>query len=117
MFNFTLTQKYKNMLKFKEKSALVLLSCFFVVICGSGHSQKIDSCYAQGQQIINDSIPCCSGLTAVTEVDTNHKYCERKMSNGTIYMIWGLSLLFPFVLLLFAIFGIRNKLNKKKLSS
>lgn len=75
---------------------------------------KSDSCYGKGKEVLDARIPCCQGLEVLTEVGTNKKFCDIKPGASSAWWVWGMVLIFPIFLLVFIIFGIRNKLAAKK---
>lgn len=80
---------------------------------GYGKNQR-DSCYRIGQQVVDSTCPCCKGLKKYTEKGTNKVFCDAEITGKSRTYLWISILAFPFMLLIFLIFGIRNKLKKQR---
>lgn len=107
-------QKYKNMFKIKGFYLFRLLMLFLVYQPLAAQNKDTVQCYQQGQQVLDKSIPCCEGLDRLTEVDTHKVFCDQKPSASSAWFVWGMVLIFPLFLLVFIIFGIRNKMAHRK---
>ena len=76
-------------------------------------SPKIE-CYSRGKEKVDSLIPCCKGLQQVTEVKTKKCFCDKPANESSKTMVWISLFAFPIVLLIIIIFGIRNKIIKKR---
>lgn len=94
------------------------LFCLFVLslVYQPVAAQKKDSvaCYGQGKEALDKSIPCCPGLQRLTERDTHKIFCDAPPEPASAFLTWTLILIFPGFLLVFLIFGIRNKMALRK---
>jgi len=109
-----LFQKYKNMFKIKGFSLFCLFMLSLAYQPLAAKNEDTVHCYTQGQQVLDSTMPCCNGLEKLTEVDTHKVFCDQKPSASSAYFVWGMVLIFPFFLLVFLIFGIRNKMAHRK---
>jgi hypothetical protein len=72
-------------------------------------------CFERGELVTDSITPCCDGkLVRVTEVGTNNVYCDVEVTEGTVWQVWIMILMFPVFLLIIAIFGIRNRIKLKQ---
>jgi hypothetical protein len=94
------------------------LFCLFILLLVyqplAAQNKDSVKCYGVGQEVLDRSIPCCEGLDPLTEMDTKKVFCDKKPGSSSAYFAWGLILIFPLFLLVFVIFGIRNKMAHRK---
>lgn len=81
---------------------------------GTAIKMRKDTCYPMGAEVKDISIPCCPGLEKFTEVDTHRIFCDVNPGESSVVWIWTLMLIFPLFLVVFLIFGIRNRMAKRK---
>ncbi|HLP14251.1 MAG TPA: hypothetical protein VK177_20130 [Flavobacteriales bacterium] len=77
-------------------------------------AQLPERCYGRDVVVKDSTIPCCVGLTRVHEVGTGHVYCDAEDSEEGRQAIMWFMIAFPGMLIVFLIFGIKNKMNRKK---
>lgn len=77
-------------------------------------AQMPKRCYGRDVVAKDSTIPCCEGLTRVHEVGTGHVYCDAEDTEDDRKVIKIFMIAFPCLLIVFLIFGIKNRMNRKK---
>ncbi|HYG51011.1 MAG TPA: hypothetical protein VD905_08905 [Flavobacteriales bacterium] len=95
---------------FRNILIILIISNFYTRVT----AQQPERCYGRDVIAKDSTIPCCAGLHRVHEVGTGHVYCDTEDTAEGRKTIKIFMIIFPCLLLVFALFGARNYYNRKK---